>query len=179
MKRIISTLLAIIMAISFGACSLNPNSTGMDISEVLALSDEDLLEAMSEHLNEMCDWGTDVDSLNEYEKVVFYADELSMEVNCGGFYGYLYNCGENFHSAKQAFETIKSEKMLTLLSDVESKFPNNEIPANADSLQVTLDTLDANGINFDDNDDYYYETAEKELLQQLISYIRENETQFR
>lgn len=181
MKKFICILLVIITVTSLSACGFgslgNPTANcSMEIDEILTLSDDDLLASLSEHLGEMTDWGTYTDILNEYEKVVYYADELNMEVNCGGFYYYFYNCGENFEKAKQSFAAIKDEDMLSLMDTLERKFPGKKVPNTNDAIRTALEE---NNLNFDTEDDLFYDTVMKGMLNKLTTYIIENKEHFR
>ena len=62
-------------------------------------------------LCDVCDYGQNVDSLNEYERTIFVTQELENEVNNGGFFQFFDNSSGQFASEiVQAFINIGAEK---------------------------------------------------------------------
>lgn len=158
--------------------ALPPEKCTMQIGEILT-SREDLLENLSAHLGELSGDGECLNCLNQWERTAFYADELCMEVNSGGFVGYLYSHGRNFEKAKQALQTIGAQETLALLEGIQGKFPRKKVPKDLERLQDVLDKMEDKGVDFEAEDECYYESAEKELLQKLREYVLENGSRFR
>lgn len=158
--------------------ALPPEKCAMQIGEILA-SGEDLLENLSAHLGELSGGGECLNCLNQWERTAFYADELCMEVNSGGFGGYLYYHGQNFEEAKQALQTIGAQETLALLERIQGKFPRKKIPKDLDRIQDVLDKLEDKDVDFEAEDECYYESAEKELLQKLREFATKNGGRFR
>ena len=158
---------------------LPPEKCTMQICDILNLSDDNLLRELSTHLNEMSANGEVLSCLNKWEKLVFYINELCEEVNSGGFSNYLYYCGTHFEKAKTSLETIGAEKSIDLLNKVENKFPRKKVPKNIDSIQNNLDKMEEKNIDFETEDDEYYNFTEQEILSKLTAYILENERYFR
>jgi len=151
----------------------------MQITGILNLPQDEMLFALSVHLGELSANGESVAALNQWEKTVFYADQLCTEVNSGGFEGYLYYYGENFENARQAFEAIDTQLMLPIMDRVMSKFPRNRIPKTLDGIQSAMDQLEEAGADFDAEDSAYYDSGEKELLEQLLAFVLANRSHFR
>lgn len=158
---------------------LPPEKCTMQISDILNLSDDELLSELSTHLNELSANGEVLSCLNKWEKLVFYINELCEEVNSGGFSNYLYYYGTHFEKAKSSLETIGANKSVELLNKVENKFPRKKVPKNPDSIQNNLDKLEEKNIDFETEDAEYYNFTEKELLNKLTAYILENKKHFR
>ena len=134
---------------------------------------------VSEHLNELSGNGEMLRTLNKWERTVYYVDELCVEVNSGGFDSYLYYHGTHFGKAYTALKDIAALNMLSILDTVRDKFPKHRIPANEDTLQNTMDLLEEKGIDFETEDEYFYSAGEKELLEYLLSYVKENKQHLR
>jgi hypothetical protein len=149
------------------------------IHDILALPDEDILNELSGHLQEMTGNGDVIQALNKWERTVYYVDELCMEVNSGGFGGYLYYHGAHFEKAYKALEQMGAGQMTALLDRVRGKFPRNRIPKTLDSIQNTMDWMEDQGVDFEAEDDQYYGGTERELLERLTAYVRENARHFR
>lgn len=158
--------------------ALPPEKCSMQIGEILA-SGADLLENLSEHLGELSGGGECLNSLNQWERTAFYVDELCAEVNSGGFGGYLYYHGRHFEKAKQALEILGAGETLALLEQIRGKFPRRKVPKSLDRLQDALDQMEDRGVDFEAEDECYYGSAEKELLQKLREYVTGNGNRFR
>lgn len=158
---------------------LTPDKCSQTIDQILCLPKSDLLSALSAHIGEMTANGAYLNYLNKWERDFYYADEVCMEVNSGGFAGYLYYHGTHFTKAYQAFGQIGAEQMLRLMAQIQSKFPHSRVPKSAEAIQNTMDRLEEKGIDFEDEDEIYYSSAEKALLDRLTAYVLENQKHFR
>lgn len=149
------------------------------IADILALPDADLLNDLSTHLNEMSANGDYLSALNKWERTIWYADELCMEVNSGGFEGYLYYHGTHFEKAYKAISDMNAPSVIALLDAVRAKFPKNRIPKSEDAIQNAMDKLEDQEVDFEDQDDSYYSGVERELLSSMTAYVRANAKRFR
>lgn len=158
---------------------LSPEKCTLSIPSILSGSDDDLLTDLSTHLNEMSANGDCLSALNKWERTAWYADELCMEVNSGGFQGYLYYHGTHFDKAYKAISEINAPNVTALLDSVRAEFPRTRIPKSEDAIQNAIDKLEDKGINFEDQDDTYYTSAERELLTAMTTWVRANAKHFR
>lgn len=156
-----------------------PHECSQTIAQILSLPESDLLSSLSAHLGEMTANGTVLNCLNKWERSFFYADEMCMEVNSGGFEEYLYYHGTHFIKACQVFAQIGAEKMLKLTERIQRKFPYGRFPKSEEAIQNAMDRMEEDGIGFEDEDEIYYASAEKELLDRLFTYVLENRKHFR
>lgn len=156
-----------------------PTECTMQINDILSLPDDDILSALSEHLGELSGNGEQPGCLNKWERIIYYADELCMEVNSGGFDSYLYYHGLHFEKAFNALEIISAFGVLRILNSIREKFPKNRIPISEKSLQKTMESMEDRGICFEREDELFYSTGEKELLTCLLSYVKENKKHLR
>lgn len=157
----------------------HPSECSQTIEQVLSLPEVEVLSALSTHLGEMTANGAVLNRLNKWERNFYYADEICMEVNSGGFQGYLYYHGTHFAKACQAFGQIGAEQMLRLMDRIPRKFPRSRVPKSETAIQNVLDRMEDDGINFDDEDEIYYSSAQRELLVCLLSYVKGNARHFR
>ena len=162
-----------------GPRPLSPEECSRPIADILALPEDDLLTALSEHLNEMSGCGTEMNYLNKWERNFFYLDEISMEVNSGGFDSYLFHRGEHFHKARKALDALDAPGMTALLDAVAAKFPRGKVPKSMDAIQNALEKLEEKGVDFEEQDDAYYNGVESEFLPKLLAYVLENKKHFR
>ncbi len=158
---------------------LPPRECTLPITDIFALPDAELLSALSDHLGELSANGAILNQLNKWEQIAYYADELCAEVNSGGFDSYLYYHGTHFEKAYKAMEVMSATGVLAILDSVRAKFPKNRIPKTVDALQNTMDTMQEQGMDFEAEDERFYSTGEKELLERLLSFVTENKKRFR
>ncbi len=168
-------------SVAFNSCGnpLKPEDCSMKIDEIFSLPHSEILDKLSTHLGELSANGDFIDSLNEVEKVVFYIDELCMEVNSGGFEGYLYYNGHHFKDVYKALETVTAVKMLSIMEKLQSKFPKGKIPKSLSSVQKAMDSIEENGVDFEAEDSKFYDSQEKELLDVLTQFVLANKNHFR
>lgn len=163
----------------YAAQPVPPKDCTMQIADIFALPEDDLLSALSDHLEELSGNGDALNCLNKWERIAYYADELCREVNSGGFDSYLYYHGTHFEKAYQAMEALFSTEVLQILDAVRAKFPRSRIPKTGDALQNAMDTLEEKGVDFESEDDCFYAAGEKELIKQLQAFVIENRKRFR
>ena len=160
-----------------GPRPLSPAECSRPIEEIFALPEEEILSALSEHLGELS--GGELNYLNKWERCVYYLDELSMEVNSGGFDSYLYQHGEHYHKARKALENLDAPGMTALLDAVAAKFPRGKVPKSQEAIQNAMEKLEEKGVDFEAQDDAYYNGVENGFLSALLSYVLENRKHFR
>lgn len=165
--------------INGGSQPLRPDQCANTIEQIFALPTDDILSALSEHIGELSANGECLSCLNQWEKTVFYANECCEEINSGGFEHYLFYYGHRFGKARKAFETIQSNEMCSLMAAVEQKFPRQQIPKSIDSIQNAMDKLENVGVDFEQQNEAYYETVEKGMLEKLLEFVLHNKQHFR
>ncbi len=167
-------------SVSFhGVAARSPEECSMGIEDIFALPEEDLLSALSLHLQELSGKGKQRSRLNPWERIAYFADELCMEVNSGGFDSYLYYHGEHFDKAYDALKSLQAPQVIGILDSIRAKFPRGRIPKNKDRIQELMDTMEETGIDFEAEDALFYTSGEKELLSHLLLYVKENQKHFR
>lgn len=162
-----------------GVSPVAPEKCSMKIPDILSLPQDELLTEISTHLNEMSGNGAYLNYLNKWEKIVYDADLVLTEVNSDGFSGYLYYYGNRFPNAIKAFEEINSPKMLILMTSVQNKFPSKKVPKSIESIQNKIDKMEEKEIDFENEDDSFYNDAQEELLDKLYEFIISNQKRFR
>ncbi len=162
-----------------GVSPVAPEKCSIKISDILSLPQDELLTQISTHLNEMSGNGTYLNYLNKWEKLVYDADLVLTEVNSDGFSGYLYYNGNRFPNAVKAFEEIGSPEMLDLMSSVQNKFPLKKVPKSIESIQNKIDKMEEKEIDFENEDEIFYNDAQEELLDKLYEFIMCNKKRFR
>lgn len=156
--------------------SVSPENCSMQIDDIFSLAGDKLITELSTHLYELSDNGDYPESLNSWEKTVFFADEFWQEINSDGIDGYLYYYGCNFNQAYNAFKKLKAEKTVEILSAVRKKFPNKKVPQ---KLAVLQNFLDENEPDFEDEENLFFKTCQEEVEEKLLAFIHKNKNRFR
>jgi len=158
---------------------LSPESCSMSINDILKLSKDDLLSAISEHLNELCGSGDFLNVLTVPERNVYLIDQLITDINSDGIEHYLAYNGLNFAQTQAALREIGDTQAVVLMEMIQRKFPRSKVPTREAALQATLEKMENKGIDFESEEDFYYECVENSTLDLLYNYILENTNSFR
>lgn len=159
--------------------AIAPEACSMPIDVIMALPDDELLASLSEHLSELSAEGEALDTLSEAELKVYDADLMMREVNSGGFGHYLYYHGDRLSALENVLGLLGAEKCMALIARVKGKFPRAAPPKKLVKLQIRLDAMEEKGIFFEEEDEFYYEIAEKELIERICAFVRANRGAFR
>ena len=126
-------------------------------------------------LCDVCDYGQNVDSLNEYERTIFVTQELENEVNNGGFFQFFDNSSGQFASEiVQAFIKIGAEKTAEICRKAVEAF-GQELPVDWEERRSLLDQI-ANAAVADvlDACDTAFYSYEEDLEALNAAYIRKH-----
>lgn len=126
-------------------------------------------------LCDVCDYGQNVDSLNEYERTIFVTQELENEVNNGGFFQFFDNSSGQFASEiVQAFINIGAEKTAEICRKAVEAF-GQELPVDWEERRSLLDQI-ANAAVADvlDACDTAFYSYEENLEALNAAYIRKH-----
>lgn len=126
-------------------------------------------------LCDVCDYGQNVDSLNEYERTIFVTQELENEVNNGGFFQFFDNSSGQFASEiVQAFIKIGAEKTAEICRKAVEAF-GQELPVDWEERRSLLDQI-ANAAVADvlDACDTAFYSYEENLEALNAAYIRKH-----
>ncbi len=108
---------------------------------------------------EKCDYGDEIDKLNEHERVFFITQTLEEEVNNGGFWQFFYNSSGDFSGELiDAFTKIGALKTAEICKQALSIF-NGDVPTDRDERGELLAQLDCNDF-WDECDEAFYRYEE-------------------
>lgn len=126
-------------------------------------------------LCDVCDYGQNVDSLNEYERTIFVTQELENEVNNGGFFQFFDNSSGQFASEiVQAFINIGAEKTAEICRKAVEAF-GQELPVDWEERRSLLDQIaDAAVADVLDACDTAFYSYEEDLEALNAAYIRKH-----
>lgn len=139
---------------------LTPDECTMQIADILQLPEDSLLLELSTHLYELSGAGESLNYLNRWERGVFYLDLLCTDINSDGIEHFTEYHGKHWKQTKKAMEGLNIEKGVLLMDQIHNKMKKHVE-------------------DFEDEEAFYYEFVEKELLEKLYQYVIENKERFR
>jgi len=118
-------------------------------------------------------------SLSQNEKNFFYINNLSMEVNNGGFDQFFLNPSGNYTiETLQALELIGENNTAKLLKEAMAEFPRSEIPRNRDDRIDILEKISQKSQEKWDKLDKQFYACEHNISDLLISFVTKNINDF-
>ena len=126
-------------------------------------------------LLDRCDYGQNIDVLNEYERTIVITQELENEVNNGGFEQFFDNSSGQFaYEIVPAFTRIGAGKTAEICAKAVGAFPHT-LPADWEERRALLDEIEDKAVAdiLAACDDAFY-AYEEDLESLNAAYIRKN-----
>ena len=159
---------------------LSPDECTICIEEILKLPQDDtLISELSTHLNELCGYGEKINIFSEAEQTVFYINEFIEDINSDGISHYLYYRGNHFQELFASVKKVNCASCRTLLDMIAGKFPHSKISSDIEKIKTHLECMEDHGVDFDAEEQIYYEQVEAELTKALLSYVANHADDFR
>ena len=159
---------------------LSPDECTICIEEILKLPQDDtLISELSTHLNELCGYGEQINIFSEAEQTVFYINEFIEDINSDGISHYLYYRGNHFQELFASVKKVNCASCRTLLDMIAGKFPHSKISSDIEKIKTHLECMEDHGVDFDAEEQIYYEQVEAELTKALLSYVANHADDFR
>lgn len=115
-----------------------------------------LVVDMCDTICKKCEYGDDMQKLNEHERVFFITQTLEQEVNNGGFSQFFYNSSGDFaNELVDAFTKIGALKTAEICKKALAVF-NGNVPIDRDEREESLDNLDCDDV-LNECDDAFYD----------------------
>lgn len=133
-----------------------------------------LVVDMCDTVYKKCEYGNNIEKLNEYERVFFVTQTLEQEVNNGGFSQFFYNSSGDFsNELVDAFTKIGALKTAEICQKALSVF-NGKVPTERDEREELLDSLDCDNVLSECDDAFYdYEDDLEALNHEYLMKYRE------
>lgn len=139
----------------------------------------DFLIALDNRISKKCNYGKEIEKLNEYEKTFFLTQKLEAEINNGGFDQFFFNSSGNFaYETVDAFQAIGAVKTAEICRKAINSF-GKKIPKDRDKRMNFFDKYADDHVSniLDECDDAFYE-YEEDLNQLNFDYIARNQAFF-
>ena len=140
---------------------------------------ENFVYEMSTIISKKCNYGDDIEKLNEKERVFFVAQELEMEVNNGGFSQFFYNSSGDFSGEiVSAFRQIGAEHTANICEKALKAFGCN-VPSDRCERQDLMEELEEAIENaFEECDNAFFEYTDN-LAELNYDYEMKNKEFFK
>ena len=134
---------------------------------------------LDNYICELCEYGDNLDTLSESQKIFYYNQNLEREVNNGGFNQFYFNSSGDFaHETIAALKTIKANKTVEIVNKANDQFSDKKVPEDRLQRQEILEQIEekANEI-WEELDQRFFE-YEDDLNLLNMDYIKKNKTEF-
>ncbi len=99
---------------------------------------ENFIVELDSYISEKCEYGDNMETINEEQRIFYITQALEMEVNNGGFSQFFFNSSGVFaNELVSSFEKIGAIKTAEICKKAVSIF-GNEIPTDRDEIQAVL-----------------------------------------
>ena len=120
-------------------------------------------------ISELCDYGYDLDRLNEYQRNFWPVFHFLGETGNGGIEQFFYNGYEFVESTLHTLQTLKLNDSYQYLKNAQEIYPHEIVEMYSDSkMSEQLNKID----------EYYYNDVEEECYHFLIQYLQEYKDEF-
>ena len=139
----------------------------------------DFVVAMTEHLDNKTQYGEDMSTLSEAERIFYITQTLEMEVNNGGFSQFFYNSSGNFsNELVGAFTAIGANATAAICQKAISAF-GRDIPVDRDEREEMLDELENDEIDeiLEECDSAFFD-YEDDLNELNYNFVMKNKESF-
>ncbi|MBE6544336.1 MAG: hypothetical protein E7675_08050 [Ruminococcaceae bacterium] len=150
------------------------NDAGGDIKSIMNFPEEEWVYELYDYLDEASKGGEDLEVLAPWQRRVYLIFDFITNVNSDGIGHYLYYRGAFFEKLQDAFCDLELSAGIELLRTVKKKLKLIRIPKTEEKWQRIMDKFDDNGMDLEDEENWYYENAEKQILDFLNSYVAKN-----
>ena len=143
---------------------------------------ENFIVAMSQYIAEKCEYGDNMETLNEEQRIFYITQALEMEVNNGGFSQFFFNYSGMFaNELVSAFEKIGALKTAEICKKAISIY-GDKVPTDRDERETVLtpdDEKEEERIEeiLNECDDAFFE-YEDDLLELNYQFIINNKESF-
>jgi len=176
----ILTIVTISTSISSCGHTNKKEQIKMDIDKILEIEDEtSAITELDTKLNEISNYGEEIERLTESQKIVLLVENLETEINNGGFNQFFFNSSGDFtHETITALKTIKAFKTADIVSKSISVWPNQNVPKERVRRQAILENIvEKADVVWNECDEEFYK-YEDNITKLLFDYVKANKSDF-
>jgi hypothetical protein len=165
MKFAIATLLILASIVNPGCNqpvkqrSSNMSAGKPNIDSLLNSTDtnKSIIE-LDNYIAKLCEYGENLEKLNEHQKVFFLNQQLEREVNNGGFNQYFFNSsGDYANETINSLNQIGAKITAGILKEAIQQFPNGQVPLDESERRQIIAEIEKKGnLVWNQLDDRFY-----------------------
>lgn len=150
------------------------------LEQLLGSEDDDfILSSLDEFICTPCQYGEDIDKLNEAQKLFFFNQNVERELNNGGFNQYFWNSSGDFANETIAsLKAIGAEKTAALLQQAMDQFPDRKVPTNRDERNELQEQIQEQADDVWNELDEKFYLYEENLNELNLAFIKMNKDSF-
>lgn len=178
-KNILTILIIAILISSCGQTN-NKGQVKIDIDKILIIEDETTaIIELDSKLNEISNYGEEIEKLTESQKIVLFVENLEREINNGGFNQFFFNSSGDFtHETVAALKTIKAFKTADIVTKSISVWPNQDVPKDRARRQDILEQIESQGNPIWNECDEEFYKYQDNIVTLLLDYVKSNKQEF-
>lgn len=152
---------------------------GKSLEEIWQIGEEtSFIIEMHEYLSEKCDYGEDIERLNDKQRVFYITQSLETEVNSGGFDQFFFNTGGNFaNELVWAFNEIGAIKTAEICKRAIGAFGQN-VPCDRFERQDVMESFNDEVSTLWSECDRSFLEYEDNLHELNYNYVMKNKNSF-
>ena len=138
----------------------------------------DSIIELNSYITKLCNYGENINVLNEQQKIFYLNQLFESEVNHGGFEYFFYNKSGNFtHEIIETLNEIGATKTSSILLSAIKLFPDKTVPTDIDERQNIIEEIEDDVNSWDEQYQQFLE-YEDNLNNLNLEYIRQNKSAF-
>jgi len=162
------------------AAAIAPEDCTLQITDIFAQKEDDLLLNLSNHLYEMSGQGDSMNYLNKWERVFFDVDNMVTDIGSDGIPHFLTSHGHRFTQTRRALEIVGAEKALQLIDMIAAYFPKGKVPKSDEKREMIVNDIMDSEESFDAAEAFYEnQNIECELVDAEYRFALANKNKFR
>ncbi len=146
------------------------------ITEIRALSGQERLNELGQHVYEMSHCGSNLSLLNRWERILFDLTTLAWEHGSSGLAGYFCGYSRRYQQTKKALETVGIPVYLDILAKAENDFPGG-MPKSQEAIENAVLKYE---LEFEEAEQEFFDRdGETEWAKRMETWTAENIEHFR
>ncbi len=151
-----------------------------ELEKILGNPDtEKAIMEIDEKLNELSNYGENIEKLNSSQKVVVVIENLEREINNGGFNQFYFNSSGNFaNDTLEYLKIIGANSTFEIVKRANNEFPNGIVPSDrGERTDILLKIEEKADITWAECNKLFYQYP-NDISGLLVEFIKNNRNDF-
>jgi len=134
---------------------------------------------LDDYICNLCEFGANMDSLSDPQKLFYYVQNCEREINNGGFKQFYYNSSGDFaHETYYSLRIIGAYKTADILMRANDQFPGKVVPKDRSERQKIIEQIQGTSEGVWKELDQRFLAYEEDLNAFNMEFIRKNKAFF-